>query len=766
MGILNEELEQSLNAIFRDAHLRRNEYVTVEHLLLGLIDNPSAREVMLACGAKLDALTQDLNDFIRNHIPILSEANGDTTASVGLQRVIQRAVMNVQAANRDVVQGAHVLAALFSERDSHALFFLQRQGLTRYDVVSHISHGSLTPKDHEPSNGTLPTEPLSDTPFKGQPSSNKKKKKLSSLDRFCVNLTDKAKNNGFDPLIGRQREVDRCIHILCRRRKNNPLLVGEAGVGKTAIAEGLATRIAQSNTPDKLLNATVYSLDMGALIAGTKYRGDFEDRVKSVLTELHKSKNTILFIDEIHTIIGAGAANGSAMDASNLLKPALSDGSLRCLGATTWNEYQQVFEKDSALVRRFQKVDIDEPSQEQTIEILQGLKERFEAFHCIQYTQRALEAAATLASRHVQDRKLPDSAIDIIDEAGAAMHLTSGSRKRKRVGLHDIEATVAAMVKAPIQQVSTSDVRSLESLERNLQLSVFGQDEAIDQLSTCIKLSRAGLNSMEKPIGSFLFSGPTGVGKTEVAKQLARIMGIELIRFDMSEYTESHAISRLIGSPPGYVGFEQGGQLTDAIIRNPHAVLLLDEIEKAHSDMFNLLLQVMDHGKLTDNNGRSVNFRHVILIMTSNIGAFDMEKATVGFTPQSRLHASDEAIKQTFTPEFRNRIDASIAFAPLSEVTILHVVDKFIMELEEQLIEKRVELIISPDARQWLADNGYESSMGARPMARLINQEIKRPLADAILFGALSHGGQVEILCKTRNNGLKLQYPQTELAEA
>ncbi|MDX8412661.1 MAG: ATP-dependent Clp protease ATP-binding subunit ClpA [Mariprofundales bacterium] len=764
MGILNEELEQSLNTIFRDAHLRRNEYVTVEHLLLGLIDNPSAREVMLACGAKLDALTQDLNDFIRNHIPILPEAKGDTTASVGLQRVIQRAVMNVQAANRDVVQGSHVLAALFSERDSHALFFLQRQGLTRYDVVSHISHGSLTPKDHDPSNGAFSTEPLSDTPSKGQPSSSKKKRP-SPLDRFCVNLTHKARNNGFDPLIGRQHEVDRCIHILCRRRKNNPLLVGEAGVGKTAIAEGLATRIAQSDTPDKLLKATVYSLDMGALIAGTKYRGDFEDRVKSVLTELHKSKNTILFIDEIHTLIGAGAANGSAMDASNLLKPALSEGSLRCLGATTWNEYQQVFEKDSALVRRFQKVDIDEPSQEQTIEILQGLKKRFEAFHCIQYTQRALEAAATLASRHVQDRKLPDSAIDIIDEAGAAMHLTSGSRKRKRVGLHDIEATVAAMVKAPIQQVSASDVRNLESLERNLQLSVFGQDEAISQLSTCIKLSRAGLNSIEKPIGSFLFSGPTGVGKTEVAKQLARIMGIELIRFDMSEYTESHAISRLIGSPPGYVGFEQGGQLTDAIIRNPHAVLLLDEIEKAHSDMFNLLLQVMDHGKLTDNNGRSVNFRHVILIMTSNVGAFDMEKATVGFTPQSRLHASDEAIKQTFTPEFRNRIDASIAFAPLSEVTILHVVDKFIMELEEQLIEKRVELIISPDARQWLADNGYESSMGARPMARLINQEIKRPLADAILFGALSNGGQVEILCKTSNNGLKLQYPQTELAE-
>jgi len=765
MGILNEELEQSLNATFRDAHLRRNEYVTVEHLLLGLIDNPSAREVLLACGAKLDALSQDLNDFIRNHIPVLSDFKGDTTASVGLQRVIQRAVMNVQAANRDVVQGAHVLAALFSERDSHALFFLQRQGLTRYDVVSHISHGSITPKDSEQTNRNITTEPATDgTATTGN--QNNKKKKQSALDRFCVNLTSKAKAHAFDPLIGRQKEVDRCIHILCRRRKNNPLLVGEAGVGKTAIAEGLATRIALSDTPNKLLKSIVYSLDMGALIAGTKYRGDFEDRVKSVLTELEKNNHNILFIDEIHTIIGAGAANGSAMDASNMLKPALSNGALRCLGATTWNEYQQVFEKDHALARRFQKVDIDEPSLEQTIAILQGLKSRFEEYHSIQYTQSALEAAATLASRHVQDRKLPDSAIDIIDEAGAAMHLKQGSRKRKRVGLHDIEATVAAMVKAPIQQVSRSDVRNLESLERNLQLSVFGQDEAISQLATCIKLSRAGLNCAEKPIGSFLFSGPTGVGKTEVAKQLAQVLGIELIRFDMSEYTESHSISRLIGSPPGYVGFEQGGQLTDAIIKTPHAVLLLDEIEKAHSDMFNLLLQVMDHGKLTDSNGRSVNFRHVVLIMTSNVGAFDMAKATVGFTPQSRLGSNDEAIKQSFTPEFRNRIDAAISFAPLTEVTILHVVDKFIMELEEQLIEKRVELIISPDARQWLADNGYDISMGARPMARLIDKEIKRPLADAILFGALSHGGQVEIVCNTHKHGLNLHYPQSELIEA
>ena len=763
MGILNEELEQSLNAIFRDAHLRRNEYVTVEHLLLGLIDNPSAREVLLACGAKLDILAQDLNDFIRNHIPVITDAKGETTASVGLQRVIQRAVMNVQAANRDVVEGAHVLAAIFSERDSHALFFLQRQGLTRYDVVSHISHGTIRSAEPERKSSPFPGEPVTEG---ATTSRGKRKKKQSPLDRFCVNLTDKARRQAFDPLIGRQQEVERCIHILCRRRKNNPLLVGEAGVGKTAIAEGLASRIAQCDTPEKLLKSTVYSLDMGALIAGTKYRGDFEERIKSVLAELEKSSDNILFIDEIHTIIGAGAANGSAMDASNLLKPALGSGTLRCMGATTWDEYQQIFEKDRALARRFQKVDIEEPSLEQTIEILQGIKARFEAYHCIHYTRSALEAAATLAARHVQDRKLPDSAIDIIDEAGAAMHLKSGSRKRKRVGQHDIEATVAAMVKAPIQQVSASDVRNLASLERNLQLSVFGQDEAISQLATCIKLSRAGLNRAEKPIGSFLFSGPTGVGKTEVARQLARIMGIELLRFDMSEYTESHAIARLIGSPPGYVGFEQGGQLTDAVIKNPHAVLLLDEIEKAHPDMFNLLLQVMDHGKLTDSNGRNVNFRHVILIMTSNVGAADMEKSTVGFTPQSRQGSVDEAVKRVFTPEFRNRLDAAIAFAPLSPVTILHVVDKFIMELEEQLVEKRVELFISPDARQWLADHGYDVTMGARPMARLIDREIKRPLADAILFGELSKGGRVEILCDRSGNGLRLFYPQTELAEA
>ncbi|RMH53070.1 MAG: ATP-dependent Clp protease ATP-binding subunit ClpA [Zetaproteobacteria bacterium] len=755
--MLDEELENSLNAVFRDAHLRRNEYVTVEHLLLGLIDNPSAREVLLACGARLDLLAQDLNDFIRNHVPVLPNG-GDTTASVGLQRVIQRAVMNVQAANRDVVTGAHVLAAIFSERDSHALFFLQRQGLTRYDVVSHIAHGA-----HE-GRGRATERPAGepgDETVGRRTRRNKEKKRASALEQYCIDLTAQAREGRFDPLIGREREISRCVHILCRRRKNNPLLVGQAGVGKTAIAEGLAGRIAEGAVPEKLRCATIYALDMGALIAGTKYRGDFEERVKSVLSELERQPGAILFIDEIHTLIGTGSANGSAMDASNLLKPALGRSGLHCIGATTWNEYQQIFEKDHALARRFQKVDIEEPSLEETVKILQGLKSRFEAFHSIRYTREALEAAANLASRHVQDRRLPDSAIDIIDEAGAAMHLKKG---RKQVGTRDIEATVAAMIKAPIQQVSISDTRRLASLERNLQLTVFGQDEAIAQLATCIKLARAGLNRAEKPIGSFLFAGPTGVGKTEVARQLARILGIELIRFDMSEYSEAHAISRLIGSPPGYVGFEQGGQLTDAIIKHPHAVLLLDEIEKAHPDMFNLLLQVMDHGRLTDSNGRNVNFHHVILIMTSNVGAVELQRASVGFTRQPPLDRCEEAVRQTFSPEFRNRLDAVIPFAPLSPVTILHVVDKFLMQLEEQLTDKRVTLYVEPEARQWLADHGYDPVMGARPMARLIDREIKRPLADALLFGPLRRGGRVEVRCGKR--GLTLHYPQRELAEA
>ncbi|MDX8408491.1 MAG: ATP-dependent Clp protease ATP-binding subunit ClpA [Mariprofundales bacterium] len=765
MGILNEELEQSLNNVFRDAHLRRNEYVTVEHLLLGLVDNPSAHEVLTACGANLELLSQELNDFIRNHVPVLPNMKGETTASVGLQRVIQRAVMNVQAANRDEVQGAHVLAAIFSERDSHALFFIQKQGLTRYDVVSHISHGTIAQRDtattassspmHEPSIGTNQSG--------GQAG---KKRQLSALERYCINLTSKAENGKFDPLIGRNQEVERCIHILCRRRKNNPLLVGDAGVGKTAIAEGLATRINDGKVPDQLIKAPIYALDMGALLAGTKYRGDFEERLKNVLSDLEKKPQAILFVDEIHTIIGAGSANGSAMDASNLLKPALSNGELHCMGATTWNEYHQIFEKDHALARRFQKIDIGEPSVDQAIAILQGLRSRFEQHHQVHYTHAAIEAAVNLASRHVQDRRLPDSAIDVIDEAGAAMQVRPPSRKRKRVGLRDIEATVAAMVKLPLQQVSSSDVRRLASLERNLKLTVFGQEDAINQLATCIKLSRAGLNQPEKPIGSFLFAGPTGVGKTEVARQLALSMGIELIRFDMSEYSEAHSVSRLIGSPPGYVGFEQGGQLTDAIIKNPHAVLLLDEVEKAHPDMFNLLLQVMDHGQLTDSNGRKVNFRHVVLIMTSNVGAFEMQQQSVGFTPNSTFHNSDAAIKRTFTPEFRNRLDSTINFAPLSSETILHVVNKFIMQLEEQLVEKRVEITVTPDARVWLAERGYEPAMGARPMARLIDQHIKRPLADAILFGQLHRGGSVTIDCDDEQTMLQLHFPQLVAEEA
>ncbi|MDQ6950589.1 MAG: ATP-dependent Clp protease ATP-binding subunit ClpA [Mariprofundales bacterium] len=765
MGILNEELEQSLNSVFRDAHLRRNEYVTVEHLLLGLVDNDSAREVLLICGATLELLSQELNDFIRNHVPVLPNMKGETTASVGLQRVIQRAVMNVQAANRSEVKGSHVLAAIFSERDSHALFFLQRQGLTRYDVVSHISHGSVAHSSTV--SGNTPSEPdISTDPHHGSSTQSERKKKPTALESYCVNLTEKAANNAFDPLIGRTQEVARCIHILCRRRKNNPLLVGDAGVGKTAIAEGLASQIQQHLVPEKLADSKIYSLDMGALLAGTKYRGDFEERLKTVLTDLEKHPQAILFVDEIHTIIGAGSANGSAMDASNMLKPALSNGSLHCMGATTWNEYHQIFEKDSALARRFQKVDVGEPTVEEAIAILQGLRTRFEQHHEVHYTNAAIDAAVNLASRHVQDRRLPDSAIDIIDEAGAAMQVLPKGRKRKRVGLRDIEATVAAMVQLPLQQVSASDVRRLASLERNLKLTVFGQEDAISQLATCIKLSRAGLNQPEKPIGSFLFAGPTGVGKTEVARQLALSMGIELIRFDMSEYTEAHSVSRLIGSPPGYVGFEQGGQLTDAVIKNPHAVLLLDEVEKAHPDMFNLLLQVMDHGQLTDSNGRKVNFRHVVLIMTSNIGAFEMQQQSVGFTPNTTFHNSDEAIKRTFSPEFRNRLDSIINFAPLSTETILHVVNKFIMQLEVQLTEKRVEIAVTPDARVWLAERGYEPAMGARPMARLIDQHIKRPLADAILFGELRRGGHVMIDCDEEQTMLKIHFPQPVVEEA
>lgn len=735
MGILSEDLEQSLNDIFRDAHVRRSEFVTVEHLLLGLLDNSETLKVLEGLNLDIAELRNELNDFIQQHVSVLPEDLGETTASIGLQRVIQRAVLHVQSAGKHEVTGVHALVAIFSEKDSHAVYYLNRMGITRLDVVTYISH-SMADSNRDPQETR---------PGLGADTSDSS---ASPLRRYCVDLIERARSGKIDPLIGRETELSRCLHILCRRRKNNPLLVGEAGVGKTAIAEGLALRIVDGDIPESLKESALYSLDMGALLAGTKYRGDFEERLKAVLSALEKEDHAILFIDEIHTIIGAGSANGSAMDASNLLKPALANGELRCIGATTYQEYRRIFEKESALSRRFQKIDIEEPSIDHTIAILMGLKSRFEAHHDIRYSKKAIETAAKLAARYVTDRKLPDSAIDVLDEAGAAIHLLPEGKRKKQLGVLDIESTIASMARIPARQVSASDKRGLESLDRNLKLAVFGQDDAIDQLAASIKLSRAGLTQPDKPIGNFLFTGPTGVGKTEVAKQLARIMGIEMIRFDMSEYMEAHAVSRLIGAPPGYVGFEQGGLLTEAVNKHPHAVLLLDEIEKAHQDLFNILLQVMDHGKLTDNNGRSADFRHIVLIMTSNAGAFELQQSVIGFASRSHENADEEAIKRLFTPEFRNRLDATIGFSPLDETTILHVVDKFLMELEMQLLEKKVEINVSDEAKAWLARHGHDSLMGARPMARLIQDRVKKPLADAILFGDLQKGGEAVVELK------------------
>jgi len=752
MGILSEELEETLNDTFRNAHIRRNEFVTVEHLLLGLLDNPNALGVLLGCRTDVDKLRQELSSFIEDNIAILPEEIGETTASIGLQRVIQRAVMHVQASGKNEVTGAHVLVAIFSEKDSHAVHFLNRMGITRLDVVSFMAHGAL-------SNDPGQSESGEDTPAI---ESDQKQSSPSPLQRYCVNLSQRARDGKIDPLIGRSNELERCVQILCRRRKNNPLLVGEAGVGKTAIAEGLALRIEANLAPDVIHNATIYSLDMGSLLAGTKYRGDFEERLKAVLHALEQEDQAVLFIDEIHTIIGAGAASGGTMDASNLLKPALANGELRCIGATTYSEFRNLFEKDRALARRFQKVDIPEPSVEETIEILKGLKPKLEEHHNVRFSQACIEQAAKLAKRHLGERHLPDSAIDVLDEAGSSMRIRPEDKRRKQLNVHDIETMIATMARIPHQQVNASDKKRLSHLDRDLKLSVFGQNKAIDQLASSIKLSRAGLAHPEKPIGSFLFTGPTGVGKTEVARQLARIMGVELIRFDMSEYMESHTVSRLIGAPPGYVGFDQGGLLTEAVNKNPHAVLLLDEIEKAHPDLFNLLLQVMDHGSLTDNNGRKADFRHIVLIMTSNAGAFEMQKNSVGFNPQPRSGSDDEAIKRIFTPEFRNRLDSSIGFAPLSKEVTLHVVDKLLIELETQLQNKKVELDVSMDAKRWLAENGYDPHMGARPMARLIQEHIKKPLAEAILFGELQKGGLARIECE--NDKLLIQHGETETA--
>ncbi len=731
--MLSDSLEQTLNDVFRMAHIQRNEFVTVEHLLLGLLDNGSASETLIACGLDFDLLRTDLNQFISEHVAILPEDMGETTASICLQRVIQRSIMQVQSSGKAEVNGANILIAIFSEKDSHAVYSLKRQGITRLSVTNHIAHGIEKGDQFQPDTDTPQTD-------------KKERKAPSPLKRFCINLNKRARAGEIDPLIGREPELARCTHILCRRRKNNPLLVGEAGVGKTAIAEGLASRIVEKQVPEAIADAVIYALDMGALLAGTKYRGDFEERMKAVLNELAKKPQSVLFIDEIHTVIGAGAASGGAMDASNLLKPVLANGELRCIGATTHTEFRGLFEKDRALARRFQKIDVPEPDIADTIKILRGLKIHLEEHHGIRYTQAAIKSAAELAARYINDRRLPDSAIDVLDEAGAAMRIST--RRRKQVAVGDIEAMVASMARIPARSVSTSDQLSLKNLERNLKLSVFGQDAAITQLAASIKLSRAGLSHPERPIGSFLFTGPTGVGKTEVARQLARVMGLNVIRYDMSEYMEAHAVSRLIGAPPGYVGFDQGGLLTETVNKTPYAVLLLDEIEKAHPDLFNILLQVMDHGTLTDNAGRMADFRHIILIMTSNAGAFEMQQGSIGFNPQPRSGDDAEAVKRIFSPEFRNRLDSTIHFTTLDRSTILHVVDKFIMELEIQLQEKGVELEVSKSVRKWLAGRGYDPMMGARPMARLIQEKIKKPLAEEILFGKLARGGKVRVSLK------------------
>ncbi|HMV21370.1 MAG TPA: ATP-dependent Clp protease ATP-binding subunit ClpA [Rhodocyclaceae bacterium] len=731
--MIAQELEVSLHMAFVEARQKRHEFITVEHLLLALLDNPSAAEALRACGAKVDGLRRDLANFIAEHTPSVSgEEEIDTQPTLGFQRVIQRAILHVQSSGKKEVNGANVLVAIYGEKDSHAVYFLQKQGVTRLDVVNFISHGiSKVPQQKAPAEGETETE--------GE------QQQAGPLEQYTINLNALALQGKIDPLIGRDKELERVIQILCRRRKNNPLLVGEAGVGKTAIAEGLARRVVEGDVPEILGKANVYALDMGALLAGTKYRGDFEQRLKGVLKALQDNVNAILFIDEIHTLIGAGAASGGTLDASNLLKPALSAGTLKCIGATTYTEFRGIFEKDSALSRRFQKIDVSEPSVAETVEILKGLKARFEAHHGIKYSATALSSAVELSARYITDRHLPDKAIDVIDEAGAAQRILPKSKQKKVIGKQDIEEIVAKIARIPSQHVTTDDRGALKNLDRDLKAVVFGQDKAIDALTKAIKMARSGLGNPGKPIGSFLFSGPTGVGKTEVAKQLAYCMGIELQRFDMSEYMERHAVSRLIGAPPGYVGFDQGGLLTEAITKKPYCVLLLDEIEKAHPDIFNILLQVMDHGTLTDNNGRKADFRNVVIIMTTNAGAADLQKTSIGFTSSKQAGDEMAEIKRLFTPEFRNRLDATISFAALDHDVILRVVDKFLMQLEEQLHEKKVEAHFTDALKEMLAGKGFDPLMGARPMARLIQDTIRSALADELLFGRLSNGGRVTV---------------------
>lgn len=750
-------LEQAIHQALATANANNHELATLEHLLLALVDEPDAAKVMKACSVDLEALSKTLADFIDDDLSTLvTDVEGsEAVPTAAFQRVIQRAAIHVQSSGRTEVTGANVLVAIFAERESNAAYFLQAQDMTRYDAVNFIAHGVAKDPAYGEDRGPKGSTDLEEE-AQGVTDGDTKE---SALDKYCVDLNVKSRKGDVDPLIGRAHEVERCIQVLCRRRKNNPLLVGDPGVGKTAIAEGLAYKIVSGETPDVLSNTIIYSLDMGALLAGTRYRGDFEERLKAVMSELEDHDDAVLFIDEIHTIIGAGATSGGAMDASNLLKPALAGGKLRCMGSTTYKEFRQHFEKDRALSRRFQKIDVNEPSVEDAIKILKGIKPYFEDHHAIKYTSEAIKSAVELSARYINDRKLPDKAIDVIDEAGAAQHLLAESKKRKTIGAKEIEAVVAKIARIPPKNVSKDDAEVLKDLETSLKRVVFGQNPAIEALSSAIKLARAGLREPEKPIGNYLFAGPTGVGKTEVARQLADTLGVEMLRFDMSEYMEKHAISRLIGAPPGYVGFDQGGMLTDGVDQNPHCVLLLDEIEKAHPDVFNILLQVMDHGKLTDHNGRATDFRNVILIMTSNAGASDQARAPMGFGRDRREGEDTAAIERMFTPEFRNRLDAVVAFAPLGKEVISQVVEKFVLQLEAQLMDRNVTIELTPAAAEWLGDKGYDEKMGARPLGRVIQEHIKKPLAEELLFGKLLKGGVVKVGVKKGELDIRIEEP-------
>ncbi len=764
MPSFSRSLHDAIQNALTQATQRKHEYATLEHLLFALIDDVDAAAVMRACNVDLPALKQSVAEYIDNELDnLVGEGSEEAKPTAGFHRVIQRAVIHVQSSGREEVTGANVLVAIFAERESHAAYFLQEQEMTRYDAVNYISHGIAK----RPGASEARTPNREEEPEEQRQGEGNQKKKDSALDAYCVNLNKKASQGKIDPLIGREAEVSRTIQVLCRRQKNNPLLVGDPGVGKTAIAEGLARKIIRGEVPDVLSDATVFSLDMGVLLAGTRYRGDFEERLKQVMKEIENHKKAILFIDEIHTVIGAGATSGGAMDASNLLKPALAAGTLRCIGSTTYKEFRQHFEKDRALVRRFQKIDVNEPSIPDAVEILKGLKSAFEDYHRLKYTNEAIKAAVELSARYIHDRKLPDKAIDVIDETGASQMLVAESKRKKTIGLKEIEATIATMARIPPKTVSKDDAEVLENLESTLRRMVYGQDAAITALSSAIKLSRAGLRDGEKPIGCYLFSGPTGVGKTEVAKQLAKVLGVELLRFDMSEYMERHTISRLIGAPPGYVGFDQGGLLTDGVDQHPYSVLLLDEIEKAHPDLFNIMLQVMDHGKLTDHNGKQVDFRNTIIIMTTNAGAADMAKAAIGFTRSKREGDDTEAVNRMFSPEFRNRLDAVIGFAHLPKDVVAQVVDKFVMQLDAQLAERNISIELSIEARDWLVEHGYDEAMGARPMARVIQQHIKQPLADEVLFGKLKNGGTVRVIVVPGEDGarksLGFVYPEGPL---